>query len=381
MLPHPDRLFPTEPAVRKVAGALYDQVACLPLISPHGHVDAAVLANDEPYPDPVTLLVRPDHYVLRLLHAQGVPLTDLGISRLARGPGSASVEPEAPVAAEGPVVAESPVAAEGPVAEPREVWRQLCRHWPAFRGTVMRLWLEDELSGLFGVDEPLTEPRANEIYDQVAERLSAPEMRPRALYRRFGLEVLATTDSPLDDLAAHKALLDDPSWEGRVLPTFRPDALIDPARSGQWASLVDHLEVVSGTSTATYRGYIAALESRRAAFKSLGATATDHGPLSAQALDLGEREASRTYDRLRMGSQGPGDAESFGAHMLMEMARMSVDDGLVTDVVVDQSGRPVDRQPRLRCRQHRRLPIVGLSQVHHVGPHLSPVLRRPDGIR
>jgi len=301
--PHPDRLFPAEPALRKVAVALYEQVAGLPLISPHGHVDAAVLARDEPYPDPVALLVRPDHYVLRLLHAQGVPLTDLGLHPLA--------EPA------------------GRVAEPREVWSQLCRHWPAFRGTVMRLWLEDQLSALFGIDEPLSEATADETYDQVAERLTAPEMRPRALYRRFGLEVLATTDSPLDDLSAHAALRADPSWEGRVLPTFRPDGLIDWSRSSDWAGALDRLEAVSGIGTGNYRGYIQALESRRAAFKSLGATATDHGPVSAETVNLSEWDASLVYDRLRTGSQDPADAQLFGSHMLMEMARMSADDGLV----------------------------------------------------
>jgi glucuronate isomerase len=302
-LAHPDRLFPAEPALRKVARALYEQVAGLPLISPHGHVDAAVLASDEPYVDPVALLVRPDHYVLRLLHGQGASLTDLGVHPLA--------EPE------------------DQVAVPREVWRQLCNHWPAFRGTVVRLWFEDELCELFGIDEPLSAATADETYDRVAECLSAPEMRPRALYWRFGLEVLATTDSPLDDLSAHEALRDDPSWEGRVVPTFRPDALIDSARPDQWAGSLDRLEAVSGIGTGNYRGYIAALESRRAAFKSLGATATDHGPLSAEAVDLSEREASLLYDRLRTGSPSPADAQLFSAHMLMEMARMSAEDGLV----------------------------------------------------
>jgi glucuronate isomerase len=295
--------LPADPALRKVAAALYGQVADLPLISPHGHVDAAMLARDEPYADPVALLVRPDHYVLRHLHGQGVPFSDLGVHPLA--------------------------APEGDVAAPREVWRQLCRHWPAFRGTVVRLWLEDELSSLFGVDEPLSEATADETYDHVAQRLAAPEMRPRALYRRFGLEVLATTDSPLDDLAAHAALRDDLSWDGRVLPTFRPDGLVDASRSRQWAAALERLEAVSGIGTGDYRGYIAALESRRAAFKSLGATATDHGPLTAEAVQLSEREASLVYDRIRTGSQGPVDADLFGAHMLMEMARMSADDGLV----------------------------------------------------
>ena len=281
---------------------LYQQVADLPLISPHGHVDAAVLADDKPYPGPVELLVRPDHYVLRLLHSHGVAFADLGLE--------AQGEP-------------------GPVATPREVWRQLCRLWPAFRGTVMRLWLEDELASLFGIAEPLAESTADETYDRIAEQLGAPELRPRALYGRFRLEVLATTDSPLADLSAHKALRDDPTWHGKVIPTFRPDLLIDPSRTSRWGEQLDALASVSGIDTTTYGGYIAALEARRAAFKEMGATATDHGHLSPQALDLSDREASRLYDRLRLGPHHPTDSAAFRAHMIMEMARMSADDGLV----------------------------------------------------
>ncbi len=303
--PHPHRLLPADPTLREVALDLYGQVAELPLISPHGHVDAAVLADDQPYPGPVELLVRPDHYILRLLHAHGASLAELGFR--ARG-------------------------GTEPVAGPREVWRRLCRQWPVFRGTVMRLWLEDELASLFEITEPLSEGTADETFDHIATSLAAAEFRPRALYRRFGLEVLATTDSPLDDLAAHMALRDDPTWEGKIVPTFRPDMLIDPSRTGRWGEQLDRLAEVSGTDTTTYRGYISALESRRAAFKELGATATDHGHLWPDALDLSEREASRIYDRLRLGPHDPGDTAIFSAHMLMEMARMSAEDGLVMQV-------------------------------------------------
>lgn len=196
----------------------------------------------------------------------------------------------------------------------------------------MRLWLEDELSHLFGVDRPLDEETADETYDRISERLATPEFRPRALYRRFGLEVLATTDSPLDDLAAHVKLGEDPSWEGRVVPTFRPDFLTDPSRTSQWGDLLDQLEAVSGVGTGNYRGYIRALESRRAAFKELGATATDHGHLSAETLALSEWEAARVYDRLRLGGHDAGDEAAFSAHMLMEMARMSAEDALVMQI-------------------------------------------------
>jgi glucuronate isomerase len=310
--PHPYRLFPAEPSVREVAISLYDQVASLPLVSPHGHVGASILAEDEPYSDPVALLVSPDHYVLRLLHADGFALTELGV-------------PERP----GYGRPGHDQGGTSPVAGPRDVWRRLCRHWPAFRGTAMRLWLEDELSDLFGIDRPLDEATADETYDRISERLERPELRPRALYRRFGLEVLATTDSPLDDLSAHVKLNQDPSWEGRVVPTFRPDFLIDPTRTSEWGEQLDRLEEVSGIGTGNYGGYIRALESRRAAFKELGATATDHGHFSADAIGLSDWEAERIFNRLRFGAGDGSDQAAFTAHMLMEMGRMSADDGLV----------------------------------------------------
>lgn len=307
-LPHPDRLLPSGPEARRAAGQLYDQVATLPLISPHGHIDAAMLSADQPFAGPVELLVRPDHYVLRALHGQGVALEDLGMA---------------------PVAAAGRGGTDDGVAEAAQVWRQLCRHWPAFRGTVMRLWLEDTLASLFGIHEPLSEASAQETYDRIGARLAEPDMRPRAMYKRFGLEVLATTDSPLDDLSAHSALRADHSWDGRVVPTFRPDALTDPSRSGRWGDLVDELAAVSGISTGSYGGYIAALESRRAAFKAIGATATDHGHPTADAAELSTWEATRLYNRLRLGPQDAADARAFASHMLMEMARMSADDGLV----------------------------------------------------
>jgi glucuronate isomerase len=306
MVPHPERLFPPDPGLRKMARELYEAVAGLPLISPHGHVDAGVLARDEPFGDPATLLVTPDHYVTRLLHAQGVRLEDLGVrDRSAKG-------------------------APGPA--PRDIWRLLCRYWPIFRATSMRLWLEHELAALFGIEEPLSEETADQTYDQIAEHLQRPELRPRALFRRFGLEVLATTDSPVDDLSAHRALNEDPSWDGRVVPTFRPDQLIEAHEGGQWNELLDQLATVSGIDTGSYRGYIGALEARRATFKELGATATDHGHMFVEAVAMSESEVSRLYDRLRLGPRQRGDQDAFRSHMLMEMARMSADDGLVMQI-------------------------------------------------
>jgi glucuronate isomerase len=297
----PDRLLPAEPGVRAVARELYASVAALPVVSPHSHVDAAVLVDDEPFADPASLFVVPDHYVTRLLHSRGVALEDLGVPRV----DGAAVEDD-----------------------PRAIWRRLCRHWHALAGTATRVWLEHELVDLFGVSERPAEETADDLYDQIAAQLTTPELRPRRLYDRFGLEVLATTDSPIDELSAHSALRHDPTWPGRVVPTFRPDALMvldDPA----WPDRIATLGELAGCETGSYAGFLAALAQRRADFAELGATSTDHGPGSAAGVELERAEAEGIYARARAGRATPDEVAAFASHMLLEFARMSCEDGLV----------------------------------------------------
>jgi glucuronate isomerase len=296
---HPDRLFPTDPSIRSVARSLYQEVVDLPIVSPHGHVDPALLVDDEPFSDPATLLVVPDHYVTRLLHAHGVSFDQLGVP-----PGSSNG------------------------ADPRAIWRTFCEHWWAFRGTPSRYWLEAELVEVFGVRLKPSAENADALFDQLSARLASDDCRPRALYERFGIEVLATTDDPCDDLAPHRALADDPDFKGRVVPTFRPDAYLNPVRD-DWTERIAKLGEVSGQDTSSYAGYIAALEQRRAHFKANGGTATDHGADDAQSQPLSDTDASRIFASALGGSASADELVAFRRHMLSEMARMACDDGLV----------------------------------------------------
>ncbi|NEE02346.1 glucuronate isomerase [Phytoactinopolyspora halotolerans] len=296
--PHPDRLLPTEPRVRDIARGLYAHVRDRPIVSPHGHVDAHLLARDEPFSDPATLFITPDHYVTRMLHAHGVGLDELGVGREALDEASA-----------------------------RAVWRRLCEHWPAFRGTPIRYWLDVELAEIFGVEQRLSLQTADETYDAVAARLAEPEFRPRALYRRFGIDALATTDDPCDDLASHAELRDDPSWQGRVLPTFRPDAYLEPAVP-DWPQRIKRLGEAADVDTGSYDGYVAALEARRRYFIEHGATATDHGHADLGTEPLQTAEARRIYAAALAGAATEAEATAFRRHMVTEMARMSCDDGL-----------------------------------------------------
>ena len=296
---HPDRLLPPEPHLRPIARRLYDAVRHLPIISPHGHVDADVLAQDLPFHDPATLLVSPDHYVTRLLHAQGVPLSELGVG-----------------------------AGRLDEAQARRAWRHLCTHWSAFRGTPVHYWLQCQLHDMFGVTLRPSAATADEIYDVIDLRLREDAFRPRALYRQFGIEVLATTDDPVADLGAHAALRADPQWSGRVIPTFRPDRHLEPALPG-WDRAVKQLGEAAGIDTGDYAGYLAALEARRAHFIEQGATSADHSHLDVRAEPLEAREAARIYAASLGGTASPAEAVAFRRHMLMEMARMSVEDGLV----------------------------------------------------
>lgn len=296
----PDRLFPVEPAVRAIARDLYHDVKSLPIISPHGHTDPAWFADDTPFPDPARLFVTPDHYVTRMLVSQGVTLDQLGVARLDGG----TVEQDG-----------------------RAIWRLFAQHYRLFRGTPSRLWIDHALAEVFGITQPLTAETADTIYDDLSEKLRDPAYRPRALFDRFGIEVLATTDSALDRLSHHKAIAQS-GWAGRVIPTYRPDAIIDPDAPG-WHANLDQLGDLTGCDTGTWGGYLVAHRRRRQEFKSMGATATDHGHPDAATADLTESEAAALFDRLRVGRPAKDDPALFRAQMLTEMAAMSVDDGLV----------------------------------------------------
>ncbi len=296
---HEERLFPADAEVRGIARRLYAEVAEAPILSPHGHTQAAWFATDEAFPNPAKLLIQPDHYVHRMLYSQGIPLDRLEIG-----------------------VAE--------MRDPRAVWRIFAENYFLFRGTPTRLWMDYSFQTLFGMTERLSAKTADLYFDAISEKLTTPEFRPRALYERFRLEVLATTDSPLDSLADHEAIRAS-GWPGRILPTFRPDPVVDPEFAG-FAGNLAKLGERSGEDTSTWKGYLAALRVERARFRALGATATDHGHPTARTANLRTDEAERLYMKIHSGGAAAEEQELFRAQMLTEMARMSVEDGLVMQI-------------------------------------------------
>lgn len=296
---HPDRFFDPDPTVRRAARSLYEETRTLPIVSPHGHVDPRLLAEDEPFADPATLIVTPDHYVFRMLHSQGVPHEAMGISARDGTPG----EPD-----------------------PRLVWRRFAEHYHLFLGTPTGAWLDYELHEVFGIRKRLTAETADLVYDELVEKLASPEFRPRALYDRFGIEVLVTTDAATDVLEHHGRIRES-DWDGRVLPCFRPDALLAIARPG-WRDRLTALEELTGPirDLATF---LRALEDRRAFFRRMGAPATDHGVESPRTARLDPDAAEALFRRALDGAATAADQADFQAHMLMELARMSAEDGLV----------------------------------------------------
>jgi glucuronate isomerase len=277
---------------------LYASVAELPIISPHGHTDPQWFADNEPFPNPSALFIQPDHYIFRMLYSQGVSLESLGIPRV-----DGKQE-----------------------ADPREVWRIFAKHYYLFRGTPTRLWLDYAFEKLFGLAERLQPENANAYYEAIDKALQTAEFLPRALFERFRLEVLATTDAAVSPLEFHRKIRES-GWTGRVLPTFRPDAVIDVEFDGFRENLAK-LGEIANEDVGSYRGYLNALRKRRAFFKQNGATATDHGHLTARTADLPWAEASALYERIYTGKLWAGDVELFQAQMLTEMAGMSVEDGL-----------------------------------------------------
>jgi len=315
---HPDRLFPADPGTRAIAGRLYNTVRTLPIVSPHGHTDPRWFADNAPFSDPVSLLLTPDHYITRMLYSQGLSLEELGVV-------PTTIATQAVGSSSAPRVT-SP--------DPRAIWRKFAAHYHFFRGTPTRLWLDWVLSAVFATAAPLTPTNADRTYDRIAERLAQDAFRPRALFERFGIEVLTTTESPLDDLAHHAAIRAS-GWKGRILTAYRPDPVVDP-QAPDFAAGLDRLGELTAEDTSSWRGYLAAHRQRRAFFKQMGATSTDHGHATARTADLSEREAEALFGRVaraaRKGAVDSADAEAFRAQMLTEMARMSLDDGLVLQI-------------------------------------------------
>jgi glucuronate isomerase len=296
-----DRYFDPDPAQKRIARELYESVAGLPLICPHGHVDPRLLAEEDAvFGTPAELLIIPDHYVFRMLYSQGIPLESLGIRR-----------------ADGERVEQ----------DHRQIWQAFADNFYLFRGTPTGVWLASELCEVFGIEQKLTGETAQHIYDQLEAKLATPEYRPRALYERFKIEVLCTTDAPMDPLSHHQALRAS-DWEADIRPTFRPDSVINLLAPG-WRDNIDALSDVSGRWVDSYASFIQVLEDRRTYFKSLGATATDQSAQSAYTVQLTTSEANAIFQRGLAGEATAEDARCFTGHMLIESARMSIEDGLV----------------------------------------------------
>jgi glucuronate isomerase len=300
---NPDRLFPADPTTRDIARRLYATVKDLPIVSPHGHTDPQWFADDIPFANASALFITPDHYAFRMLYSQGVRLEDLGIPRRGGGP----VEQDA-----------------------RKIWRTLAANYHLFRGTPTRMWLDHAFAEVFGLDERLTAESADRCFDHITAALATPAFRPRALYERFNIEVIATTESPLDPLVHHQKIRAS-GWPGRVVTAYRPDPVVDPEFEG-FRDHVLQFGILTGEDTTTWKGYLAAHRNRRAFFKSMGATSTDHGHPTATTCDLPAAACAALLQRALAGTASPDEAEQFRGQMLFEMARMSLDDGLVMQI-------------------------------------------------
>ncbi len=299
---HEDRLFPADPGTRNIARDLYAQVRHLPIVSPHGHTDPRWFADNAAFSNPTELLLAPDHYLYRMLYSQGISLQQLAV------PDRNGVTH----------------------TDPRAAWHVFAEHYYLFRGTPSALWLEHVFAGLFGIDRVLNTASADYYYDIIDTALQQAAFRPRALFDAFNIEVLATTESPLDALDHHRTI-NNSGWQGRVITTYRPDPIVDPEYEDFEASLAT-FGSMTGENTSTWQGYLNAHRTRRAYFRSMGATATDHGHPTAQTADLSVSECETLFAKIRNSNVSADDAELFRAQMLTEMARMSIDDGMVMQI-------------------------------------------------
>lgn len=298
----PDRLFPADPRVRGIARELYASVKDLAIVSPHGHTDPRWFATNEPWTNATELLLAPDHYLYRMLYGHGIPLNELGVPSRA-GPSN---------------------------ADPREAWRLFASHYYLFRGTPSRLWLDHVFAEIFGIDVRLDVSTSDLYFDTINQALASPEFRPRALFDRFNIELLATTEGADDPLEQHEAIRRS-GWKGRVITTYRPDSVVDPEHE-EFTGALQRFGEMTGEDVTSWHGYLAAHRKRRADFRAAGATATDHGHPTAQTADLPDAEKRKLFDRVVGTTCSSEDAELFRAQMLTEMATMSVEDGMVMQI-------------------------------------------------
>jgi glucuronate isomerase len=340
---NPDRLFPADPTTRAIARRLFAEVEKLPIVSPHGHTDPRWFADDAPFPDPAQLIVIPDHYVFRMLYSQGVRLEDLGVARRDGAP----VE-----------------------RDPRVIWRRFAAHYHLFRGTPTRMWLDHSFAALFDLDIRLGPDTADQYFDRIAGRLAQPDYRPRALFERFGIEALATTENPLDPLEAH-ARIAASGWKGRVVTAYRPDNVCDPQAEGFERNVLA-LGELTGCDSSRWEGYLEAHRRRRAFFKAHGATSTDHGHPTARTADLSHADCVRLFDRALKGACSAEEADLFRGQMLTEMAEMSLDDGLVMQI---HPGAWRGHNPQLLERFGRDMGADIPTRTDYVGA-LKPLLDR-----
>jgi glucuronate isomerase len=303
MLVADDLLFPADEATRGIALSLFAAIKDLPIVSPHGHTEPRWYAENGHFPDPAQLLVVPDHYIFRMLFSQGVRLEDLGV----------------------PTLDGTPVETDG-----RAIWRRFAEHYYLFRGTPTRAWLDYTFQNLFGLAEPLAPSNADNHYGIIADLLTRDDFRPRALYERFNIEVISTTDGALDDLKWHR-MIRDSGWKGRVVPAYRPDSVVDPDFEG-FVQNLDSLGEITGCDTGSWQGYLDAHHARRDYFKSFGATSTDHGLFTADTANLSASEADALFGRVRTGKADERERGLFRAQMLTELAKMSAEDGLVMQI-------------------------------------------------
>ena len=353
---HPDRLLPTDDHQRSIARALYESVKDLPIISPHGHTDPEWFATDAPFTDPVSLFITPDHYVFRMLYSQGIALEALVLVNLPDD------------------------------EEARTVWRLFAENYHLFRGTPSRIWLDHVFSEVFDIEQRLSSDTADAYFDTISAALKTDAFKPRALFDRFNIEVLATTESPLDTLPFHDQIAAS-EWDGRVITTFRPDPVMDPEFEG-FVDNVEQLGELTNTDISSYAGYLNALRDRRGYFRARGATATDHGHPSPRTADLSGTESAALYQKVLSGSASSEDADLFRAQMLTEMAAMSVEDGMVMQihpgsfrnhnrVLFDRYGRDMGADIPMQTSYVAALNrcSIGLATIQNYPSFCSPWMR------
>ena len=275
------------------AKALYHEVASeMPIIDYHCHLITEQIAGDHKFENLTQIWLAGDHYKGRAMRANGVP--------------------------------EHYCTGEASDEEKFMKWAETV---PDTVRNPLYHWTHLELQRYFGIKELLNPESAKRIYQQANEMLLTDDFSVKSLIRKMNVEIICTTDDPVDSLEHHQKLKDD-GFETKVLPAWRPDKAMAVENPKTYNAYLEQLELASDRYISTYMDLLTALQDRHEFFHQMGCRISDHGMEGFHAEEFDHLEIEKIFLKVRKGRKlNAPEIEQFKSAMLFELAVMDNDKG------------------------------------------------------